>query len=57
VEKPVGVIPFPVEGRGADTTVVIACSKEAKAAGCRNVMPVRAKAQRAVNPATDLPVH
>ena len=29
--KPVGVIPFPVEGRAADTTVVIACSKEAKA--------------------------
>jgi len=29
--KPVGVIPFPVEGRAADTTLVIACSKEAKA--------------------------
>lgn len=38
--KPVGVIPFPVEGRAADTTVVIACSKEAKAFGCKNVMPV-----------------
>jgi DNA polymerase-4 len=38
--KPVGVVPFPVEGRAADTTVVIACSKEAKAAGCTNVMPV-----------------
>jgi len=38
--RPVGVIPFPVEGREADTTVVIACSKEAKAAGCTNVMPV-----------------
>ncbi len=38
--KPVGVIPFPVEGRGADSTCVIACSKEAKAAGCKNVMSV-----------------
>jgi DNA polymerase-4 len=38
--RPVGVIPFPVEGRAADSTVVIACSKEAKAAGCKNVMPV-----------------
>ena len=38
--RPVGVIPFPVEGRGADSTCVIACSKEAKAAGCKNVMPV-----------------
>ncbi len=39
--RPVGVIPFPVEGRAADSTVVIACSKEAKAFGCKNVMPVQ----------------
>ena len=37
--RPVGVIPF--ETSAANTTVVIACSKEAKAAGCKNVMPVR----------------
>jgi len=37
--KPVGVIPF--ETSAANSTVVIACSKEAKAAGCKNVMPVR----------------
>jgi DNA polymerase-4 len=36
--KPIGVIPFDLEA--ADTTCVIACSKEAKAAGCRNIMPV-----------------
>jgi DNA polymerase-4 len=36
--KPVGVIPF--ETAAAHSTVVIACSKEAKAAGCQNVMPV-----------------
>src|SRR5208282_232281 len=36
--KPVGVIPF--ETSAANSTVVIACSKEAKAAGCKNVMPV-----------------
>lgn len=36
--RPVGVIPF--ETDKADYTVVIACSKEAKAAGLRNVMPV-----------------
>ena len=36
--RPVGVIPF--ESDAADSTVVIACSKEAKAMGCQNVMPV-----------------
>ena len=36
--RPVGVIPF--ETSAANSTVVIACSKEAKAAGCNNVMPV-----------------
>jgi DNA polymerase-4 len=36
--KPVGVIPF--ETSAANSTIVIACSKEAKAAGCQNVMPV-----------------
>ena len=36
--KPVGVIPF--ETSAAYSTVVIACSKEAKAAGCKNVMRV-----------------
>ena len=36
--KPVGVIPFEV--KNARYTVVIACSKEAKAAGCKNVMRV-----------------
>jgi DNA polymerase-4 len=36
--RPVGVIPF--ETSAASSTVVIACSKEAKAAGCKNVMPV-----------------
>lgn len=36
--KPVGVIPF--DATAAHTTVVIACSKEAKAAGCKNVMRV-----------------
>jgi DNA polymerase-4 len=36
--RPVGVIPF--ETDAADRTIVIACSKEAKAAGCKNVMPV-----------------
>jgi len=35
--KPVGVVPFENAG---NSTVVIACSKEAKAAGCQNVMPV-----------------
>ena len=35
---PVGVIPF--ETSAANSTVVIACSKEAKAAGCKNVMRV-----------------
>lgn len=37
--KPVGVIPFETDAK--DSTIVIACSKEAKAAGCQNVMPVR----------------
>ncbi len=36
--KPVGVIPF--DTKAAHTTVVIACSKEAKAKGCKNVMRV-----------------
>lgn len=36
--RPVGVIPF--ETKAAHSTVVIACSKEAKAAGCKNVMRV-----------------
>lgn len=36
--RPVGVIPF--ETSAANSTCVIACSKEAKAAGCKNVMPV-----------------
>ena len=36
--RPIGVIPF--ETSAADSTVVIACSKEAKAAGCQNVMRV-----------------
>ena len=36
--RPVGVIPFEVSA--AHSTVVIACSKEAKAAGCKNVMRV-----------------
>ncbi|HHI82078.1 MAG TPA: type VI secretion protein ImpB [Rhizobiales bacterium] len=34
--RPVGVVPF----AGTQRTVVIACSKEAKAAGCKNVMRV-----------------
>jgi DNA polymerase-4 len=38
--QPVGVIPFEVQGRGANSTCVIACSKEAKAYGVKNVMPV-----------------
>ncbi|MHB1207671.1 MAG: Y-family DNA polymerase [Rhodospirillaceae bacterium] len=36
--RPVGVIPF--DGSAAYATVVIACSKEAKAQGCSNVMRV-----------------
>ena len=36
--RPVGVIPF--ETAAAYSTMVIACSKEAKAAGCTNVMRV-----------------
>lgn len=36
--KPVGVIPF--ETSVANSTIVIACSKEAKAKGCKNVMNV-----------------
>ncbi len=37
--RPVGVIPFDTDA--PDSTIVIACSKEAKAAGCKNVMGVR----------------
>jgi DNA polymerase-4 len=44
--KPVGVIPF--ETSAANSTIVIACSKEAKARGCQNVMPV--KEARAICP-------
>ncbi len=36
--RPVGVIPF--ETGAANSTLVIACSKEAKALGCQNVMRV-----------------
>ena len=36
--KPVGVIPF--ETSAAQSTIIIACSKEAKAAGCTNIMGV-----------------
>ena len=36
--KPVGVIPF--ETSAANSTIVIACSKEAKAKGCKNIMNV-----------------
>lgn len=36
--RPVGVIPF--ETDAAYSTAVIACSREAKARGCKNVMPV-----------------
>ena len=38
--KPVGVIPFELSGNALNSTVVIACSKEAKAQGCSNVMRV-----------------
>ncbi|MGJ8562194.1 MAG: Y-family DNA polymerase [Alphaproteobacteria bacterium] len=34
--KPIGVTPF----KGTDYTIVIACSKEAKARGVKNIMPV-----------------
>ena len=44
--KPVGVIPFPTEA--VNSTVVIACSKEAKAYGVTNIM--RVKDARAVCP-------
>ena len=44
--KPVGVIPF--ETTAANSTIVIACSKEAKAAGCKNIMPT--KEARAICP-------
>ncbi|HEY8191789.1 MAG TPA: helix-hairpin-helix domain-containing protein [Alphaproteobacteria bacterium] len=37
--KPVGVIPF--ETSAANSTIVIACSKEAKAKGCKNIMDVK----------------
>lgn len=36
--RPVGVIPFPIDAKAR--TCVIACSREAKAAGCHNVMNV-----------------
>src|SRR5690606_40127123 len=35
--RPVGVVPFD----GTDRTAVIACSREAKAYGVKNVMPIR----------------
>jgi DNA polymerase-4 len=38
--KPVGIIPFDLKGGALHSTAVIACSKEAKAAGCKNVMRV-----------------
>jgi DNA polymerase-4 len=44
--RPVGVIPF--ETSAANSTIVIACSKEAKAKGCKNVMGV--KEARAICP-------
>lgn len=37
--KSVGVIPF--DTSNVDATILIACSKEAKAQGCKNVMAVR----------------
>ena len=37
--KPVGVIPMDM--KAAQSTVVIACSREAKAQGCKNIMRVR----------------
>src|ERR1700758_2516154 len=36
--RPVGVIPF--DTAAAHSTVVIACSREAKGAGCKNIMAV-----------------
>lgn len=43
--RPVGVIPFPIDTALIDTakarTCVIACSREAKLAGCSNVMSVQ----------------
>jgi DNA polymerase-4 len=36
--RPVGVIPFPTDN--PDATIVIACSREAKGAGVKNIMPV-----------------
>ncbi len=35
--KPIGVVPF----AGTDRTAVIACSKEAKARGVKNVMKIK----------------
>lgn len=35
--KPIGIVPF----NNTEYTSVIACSREAKARGCKNVMPVR----------------
>lgn len=43
--KPVGVIPF----KTTDFTSVIACSKEAKACGVKNVMPIREAKKRCHN--------
>ncbi|MFC4352257.1 Y-family DNA polymerase [Fodinicurvata halophila] len=40
--RPIGVVPFD----GTDRTTVIACSREAKAYGVKNVMPVREARQR-----------
>ena len=44
---PVGVIPF--ETSAASSTVVIACSKEAKVAGCKNVMRVSEALEKCPN--------
>ena len=38
--KPVGIIPFELSGNAVNSSTVIACSKEAKAKGCSNVMRV-----------------
>ena len=35
--RPIGVVPF----EGTNRTAVIACSKEAKAMGVKNVMPIK----------------
>ena len=53
--RPVGVIPF--ETSAAYSTMVIACSKEAKALGCKNVMrmPETLKACPDLAPVTQRP--